>query len=251
MERINRRYILACNSAYDYNRYWTIRFNEDDTTTFTDVGIKYNLQDKKVFKNTLAEIDSMTCRLTEPVFIQHVLKKGPIFISKVGNITIFYKKDNEIREIKPVFNNPLLASKLHLVQKDRIYDKEEVDSAVRLIENPNLDFVDFACSEKELGNTALSGTMLKIMKELRRYAKILQNHDSIAVRNEIDVIRENVKETLTYYKEYREMLLLKQRYLEPKTKTTSQENIIDSTYQQFTFFPSFGEEVDSTKRKRR
>lgn len=252
MEKLDRRYILACSSAYDYGRFWTIRFDEAGNPTFVDVGAKDNLKDKKVFKNTLAEIDARTCGYSEKNFATQEISKGPIYVSKLGHLTIFYKDGNTIREIRPVFDNPLLAEKIPLVIGNIIHDKKEVDSFIRIIKSPDLKFVKYITHEKEMHNTALSSSTIKLIQDLRYYSNMPGGYTSNEVSAEMRYLEESLRERLTSYKEYRELFIAKYKFLGADSKEEAVEIKRPSPEcEQMSFFPLTEEERGYSKRKRR
>lgn len=243
------KYMLIFEPRYDFYQY-AVRF-----TTNGDVDVrkvrKYTdemveVKNGKVLKNTLADIDRVLTPLTDlRQFFDSYVSPG-IFRYRGDNLHkmfIGYKYNGTMYSLDYSINNKELHSKLDFVDGATINDYYGKRKAISLILNSeNNSFLMFMNRAARERKTHLTDLTINIANQLRA----AYNSDSY---HEYGELESDFERRLTSYKEYREMFLLRQRYIEEmETKKAELNNlkeqaIATSQLQNSSFVPYVGEQL--------
>lgn len=208
------KYMLIFEPKYVSYQY-AIRF-----TTNGDVDVKrihkytdemLDVKGGKAKKNVLVDIDKVLTPLTDlRSFFNNYVSTG-IFRYNGDNLHkmfIGYKYNGKMYSLDYSLNNVELYDKLSFVEGSTINDYYGKRKAINLIlnseDNSFLSFMNKSARERK---THLSDVTINIANQM----KAASNFDSY---HEFSELESDLECRLTSYKEYREMFLLRQRYLE-------------------------------------
>lgn len=217
MEKRNNigKYMLVFEPKYVYHQY-AIYFTGNGDVDITKVK-KYSFEPydeikRTPKKNLLGDIDKITasCNNLSNFFSSYVDPK--IFNYRYHNLHrmfIGYAFNRKMYTLDYVLNNPELVSKLDLLNGSKIDDYSGRSKMLELIRDSNNNsFLSFIIDKKAKQETNLSSDTLNVAI---RYRMCHDNADGFSETSELFGL---LDEKLTYYKEYREMFLLKQQYLD-------------------------------------
>lgn len=208
------KYILMFEPIYARHQF-AVSFTPSDETIITKVKkyteIPCDFTDKKIKKNLLGDIDKKLTALSgrDEFFEKYVDPSIFRYYGTLHKIFIGYKRKEGMSTFPCIFNNPELHSKLSLLDGSKINDPFGIQSFIDLIlKSEDRGFLRFINQASEEEDTKLSSTALDLANRLRAA------HDYMEGCYEQIELKALLEDKLTYYKEYREMFLLKQGYLE-------------------------------------
>ena len=215
MEKKNSiaKYMLVFEPLYVTYQYAVGFTNDGDVDVrriqkYSDIPLDSK---RPVKKNLLGDIDKFLTPLEDvnSFFKTYV---NPDTFSYYGNnlhkMFIGYKYNGSMYTLDYVVNNKELNSRLSFVQGSKINDYLDKRKAINLILNSeNNTFLMFMNNSFRNKQTNLSSITVNIANRL----KMASNMGSYHEYEELDM---ELEDRLTSYKEYREMFLLRQRYIE-------------------------------------
>lgn len=233
-------------SSYQYSVYFTetkdVVVSKIDK--YTDVLYGTN---KKIKKNTLGDIDRiLTVLPSEKEFFDSYIDPSIFKYSGDNLHKIFIGKTKKIYDRKYmecyecVFNLEQMNDKLKYVigsSIGKIYGNSKKDEKIVLEKNHlislltdyNSDFLKFAIDtnfdKKRKFLSSVSSSTLKLASELRRCNKDISEGRVSGTFDEVNALKTKLEEKLTNYKEFRELFLIKQLYLE--TLKNRKEELIE------------------------
>lgn len=210
------KYALVFEPKHVYHQY-AVYFTPNGGVQTTKVE-KYSFKcyapnDKsKVKKNTLGEIDKITTSFNNlnDFFATYIDPK--IFNYRGDNLHkmfIAYKYNEKMYTLDYILNNPELFKRLQLLDGSKINDSNgRKEFAELILSDENNSFLRFVNKAKYRNETNLSTGTIDIANRLR----LARDHESGFT--EYNSLWNDFNERLMSYKEYREMFLLRQRYLD-------------------------------------
>lgn len=210
------KYALIFEPTYDYCQY-AIYFREDNDVEISKIQ-KYSDKlygEKKsgtIKKNTLGDIDKITTGLLdlETFFASYVDPKVFKYTGyNLHKMFIGYKFNEWMYTLQYILDNPSLLKSLDFLKGSKIYDVGEKQAMMNLITNSkNNSFLRFVKRQKQERKTNLSDKTFDIASRFRASCDSMEGGtDKIEISNLL-------QERLTSYKDFREMFLLKQAYLD-------------------------------------
>lgn len=174
---------------------------------FTDLNYQSN---KPVKKNLLGDIDKILtpCSSVLEFFDKYI---DPTLFSYRGynlhNMFIAYKSNGNIKTIKSVINNPKLESKLDFIEGSKFTDRSAIRSLINFSteQNNSDEFLNFVNNKKNKRETGLSDMTHLMLLDLKSCKRSMESNGELY---------NSLIEKLTSYKEYRELYLLRQAYIE-------------------------------------
>ena len=250
------KYMLVFEPCYSTTQY-AVYFTPDGDANVTRIK-KYtdtpcDDKQKKVKKNTLGDIDKVMAPICDLGFFFKEYVDPKVFSYSRDNIHkmfIGYKRKEKIYALDYIIDNHELAARLHLLEGSKIYDPDMRAVFLDLITNSkNNSFLKFTNKSYQNNETHLSKDTLDLANNLRMAT---DHTDSAFGCFELTGL---LDERLTSYKEYREMFILRQRYLvylnEEKKKLEAAKKIVATPKpkrtneiqggEQLTFFDALGE----------
>ncbi len=253
-KEVSKKYMLIFEPNYESSQY-IIHFNGDKQETirikkYTDIA-----QDKGVIvkKNLLSDIDRIVAPSTSlfDLFDKYVDKK--IFAYSGYNlhkIFIGYMYNNYMNSLNIYYNNQELSSDLANVEQDKVNNYEMINKMMELILS-NEEFYSFIKNSSFNKTSKLSNYTLELINKLKFCQRSL---DSIGymgdseLNNELEYLKRSLMNKLCYYRDYREMFVLKQKYEinsknkeikskdDPEPKKTVLNDESAGTYERLTLF---------------
>ena len=232
------KYILVFEPRYASTQY-AVYFKSNGDTEITEIK-KYSDVDykdgKTIKKNTLKDIDSILTSYTdlEQFFKEKVDSKiFTYFGNNLHKMFIAYKSNGKIRTLNHSINNPQLNKKLDSVEGSKFTDRVSISNLINFavdVDEKNR-FLTFVNEQKQQHKTCLTDDVCSMLIELRRY-KIAKEtgYDSGILFSSLE-LTDRLTEKLTSYKEYRELYLLKQSYME---KLKSEKQMLEQSKQKLT-----------------
>jgi len=230
MGDVMRNYFLVFQPMYGDYQY-SVRFNDDGTTDvvkinkFSDV-VYGSKNDKKIKKNTFGEIDKVMTSLSsiDEFFEKYIDKE--VFSGSVRDIFIGKVRNGWVNRYECAFNNPKLQAKNKFVSGSRIdasycdeegFKNDEKEDLIELLIDPNSKFLSFVSKTyeeiKSNKGSTISSETLTIAKELRAARTSMKEGTYTGSYRYADNLMGELREKLTSYKEYREMFLMRDKYL--------------------------------------
>ena len=219
------KYVLMFEPKNCYYQY-AVSFTDNDVEV-TRVN-KYSLvpygakSSGKIKKNLLGDIDKILTPLTstEEFFSKYI--NSSMFKYQGYNLHkmfIGYQKNQYMYCLKCEVNNPLLSEKLTLVSGSKIKDSFGRSEMINLLSDPDGRFLNFVKDTKteyrRRGYACVTDDTIEIASNLRRFRNVRENgEESIEIDDYCNYYEKRLDERLNSYKEYREMFLLKNRYLD-------------------------------------
>ena len=221
---MEKRYMFVFEPKYSSIQY-AVSFLEngevvvDEIKKYTDSLVKPKSKSNiRVQKNTLGEIDKVLSSFSDLRDFFDACVDPNIFKYSASNLHkafIGYKYNQKIYTVNYIVNNPELNSKLVHLCDNKIDDYAGKTKIVTMLGDESRGFVDFINKEKSWGRTDLSNSMVDMINRYRFCKEMFTvNRNESGLMYEAASIREALMRKLTEYRNYREMFLLKQRYLE-------------------------------------
>lgn len=215
MEKKNSiaKYMLIFEPIYVTHQYAVSFTNDGDVDVrriqkYSDIPLDSK---KPVKKNLLGDIDKFLTPLEDlsSFFKTYV---NPNIFSYYGNnlhkMFIGYKYNGSMYTLNYVVNNSELNSRLSFVEGSKINDYLGKRKAINLILNSENDtFLMFMNNSFRNRQTNLSSVTVNIANQMKMASSMGSYH-------EYEELEMELEDRLTSYKEYREMFLLRQRYIE-------------------------------------
>ena len=265
------KYILICEPKYVYHQL-AIQYKPNGSTEITKIkkytDIVHGVQgEKKIKKNTLSDIDRITtsCYDLYDFFDKHVDSKiySP-YRDGLHKIFIGYMRNGSMKTLNCVFNDDKLNAKQTFVDGNKIYDYIEIEQCMDLIKDPDSSFTSFMIDSYNRRETGISKDTINLTTKFRYLAKVLTNHCDSGVLESYQYAEKELLEKLISYKEYREMFLLRGRYIQKLEQDKRELEIAKQTimssgffqpvneeiYEQLTLFPMEKENHESAKTKK-
>lgn len=266
------KYVLVFEPKYAYHQF-AVYFTPSNDVRITKIKKFTDLSfdgDKPVKKNLLGDIDRIMtpCGNLDEFFSKYV---DPSVFSYYGynlhNMFIAYKNNGKIRTLDYSINNPQLNTKLDLVSGSKFTDKTAISNLIdfAIDTDEKNKFLTFISECKVKFATGLTNETYTMLVDLRNCKMASRNYADSGLLNPSIELNDRLIEKLTSYKEYRELYLLKQAYIEKlniekqmleeaKTKLSPQRQnsfILNENLQQPEQFNLFGEVVSSQKTKKK
>lgn len=212
------KYAFIFEPAYAYHQF-AVYFREDgDVEVFKIQKYSdrlYGARGKnpsKIKKNTLGEIDKVTASFLDAESFFNMYIDPSIFKFDGYNLHrmfIGYKFQERMYTLDCILDNPALLKSLDFLRGSKIYDTKEKQAMVDLIAtSKDNSFLEFVKQRKAEKKTNLSDKTFEIAVRYRSSLDTMEGgYDRIEISNLLE-------ERLTSYKDFREMFLLKQSYLE-------------------------------------
>lgn len=212
------KYAFIFEPAYAYHQF-AVYFKEDgDVEVFKIQKYSDRLygdrgkNPSKIKKNTLGEIDKVTASFLDAESFFNMYIAPSIFKFDGYNLHrmfIGYKFQERMYTLDCILDNPSLLKSLDFLRGSKIHDLKEKQAMINLIAtSKNNAFLKFIGQKKKEKKTNLSDKTFEIAGRYRSSLDIMEEgYDRIEISNLLD-------ERLTSYKDFREMFLLKQGYLE-------------------------------------
>ncbi len=223
-KQVPKKYMLVFEPIYDSSQY-AIHFEEGGATVtrikkYTDKALDVGAKGQ-VKKNLLVEIDKAVASMPnlEVLFQKYV--NPSIFNYRRNNlhkIFIGYLYNNYMYTLDLSLNNKELLDKLGLVTNNMIHDRDGINGLINLILDNNDGFYKYIEQMHNAKKTKLSSSTFEVICKLKYFERQKIIACDTEICNEFEYNKEFLKASLTSYKEYRELFLLRQGYIKKLEK---------------------------------
>ena len=216
------KYMLVFEPKYVTYQY-AVYFTEDGSVQVRKIN-KYSdtyydsKSGKKVKKNLLGDIDRVMAPLenVSDFFDQYI--DHDIFRYSGNNLHkmfIGYKQNERMRSLDYVVNNREIFNQLEFVEGSKITDQTRIGSLISLMADKESSFVNFINQSDRDKACNISTSTLNLINRFK-YCSNMLNHDcgESELFEEYNYFYDTLKERLTSYREFREVFLLKQKYID-------------------------------------
>lgn len=215
------KYVLVFEPKYAYHQF-AVYFSSDNRVQITKIKKFTDLsfdKEKTVKKNLLGDIDK---KMTSCSDLNEFFKKyiDPSVFSYYGynlhNMFIAYKSNGKLRTLNYSVNNSKLNTKLNFVEGSKFTDRASISNLINFAVDTDEKnrFLTFINEQKQQHKTGLTDDVCSMLIELRRYKIAKENGYDIGLLFSSLELTDALTEKLTSYKEYRELYLLRQAYIE-------------------------------------